>query len=193
MATSKGQINPYKLGVELLRHIEERWDKGQFGREWEECDDLDAKKNWDLRLGLGRQKIFEVRRLYTDVTFLDEFLTPEFAIEQKLFTYSYSNRNDRFEIESREFKKVKDKLLFQLTNSGNPVIFVHDANFENRGELLLKHEHAGLDLRVDYAKEALKAINRMWRRPVAIATALDNKSVLLRYDGAEHTSRPYRV
>jgi stage V sporulation protein R len=193
MATSKGQVNPYKLGVELLRHIEERWDRGQFGREWEECDDLDAKKNWDLRLGLGRQKIFEVRRLYTDVTFLDEFLTPEFAIEQKLFTYTYSNRNDRFEIESREFKKVKDKLLFQLTNSGNPLIYVHDANFENRGELLLRHEHAGLDLRVDYAKETLKAIHRMWRRPVAIATALDNKSVLLRFDGAEHTSRPYRV
>ncbi|HEU4412712.1 MAG TPA: SpoVR family protein [Polyangiaceae bacterium] len=193
MATGKGQINPYKLGVELLRHIEERWDKGQFGREWEECDDLDAKRHWDLRLGLGRQKIFEVRRLYTDVTFLDEFLTPEFAIEQKLFTFSYSNRNDRFEIESREFKKVKDKLLFQLTNSGNPVIFVHDANFENRGELLLKHEHAGLDLRVDYAKETLKALQRMWRRPVAIATTLDNKSVLLRYDGAEHTSRPFRL
>src|SRR6185436_5363249 len=28
-----GAINPYKLGVELWRSIEERWDKGQFGRE----------------------------------------------------------------------------------------------------------------------------------------------------------------
>ncbi|HLV66753.1 MAG TPA: SpoVR family protein, partial [Polyangiaceae bacterium] len=85
MATSGGRLNPYKLGVELFRSIEERWNKGQFGPEWEECDDLDVKKNWDLRLGLGREKIFEVRALYTDVTFIDEFLTEEFAIEHKLF------------------------------------------------------------------------------------------------------------
>ncbi len=79
LATSGGRLNPYKLGVELYRHIEERWDKGQFGKEWEDCDDLDAKKNWNLRLGLGKKKIFEVRALYNDVTFIDEFLTPEFV------------------------------------------------------------------------------------------------------------------
>jgi hypothetical protein len=38
---------------------------GQFGKEWEDCDDLDAKKNWNLRLGLGKKKIFEVRRSTT--------------------------------------------------------------------------------------------------------------------------------
>jgi stage V sporulation protein R len=191
MATGKGQLNPYKLGVELYRHVEERWNKGQFGREWDECDDADAKKSWDLRLGLGRQKIFEVRRLYTDVTFIDEFLTPEFALEAKLYSFGYSSRNDRFEIESREFKAVKDKLLFQLTNSGNPVIHVLDANHENRGELLLRHEHIGLDLRLDYAKETLRSLQRMWKRPVGIATIVDQKPTLLRYDGTEHTSRAY--
>ncbi|MCC7186910.1 MAG: SpoVR family protein, partial [Acidobacteria bacterium] len=87
MATSGGRLNPYKLGVELFRHIEERWNKGQFGREWDECDDLDQKRSWDLRLGLGGKKIFEVRALYTDVTFIDEFLTPEFCIENKLFSF----------------------------------------------------------------------------------------------------------
>ena len=114
-----------------------------------------TKKNWDLRLGLGREKIFEVRALYNDVTFIDEFLTPEFAIEHKLFTFGWSSRNDRFEIESREFKEVKEKLLFQLTNFGNPFIYVEDANYENRGELLLRHEHRGVDLRPDYARETL--------------------------------------
>src|SRR5678816_1181837 len=79
MSTSGGRLNPYKLGVELYRSIEERWNRGQFGPEWEECDDLDHKKNWDLRLGLGREKVFEVRALYNDVTFIDEFLTPEFC------------------------------------------------------------------------------------------------------------------
>jgi stage V sporulation protein R len=189
MATSSGRLNPYKLGVELFRSIEERWNRGQFGPEWEECDDLDVKKNWDLRLGLGRDKVFEVRSLYTDVTFIDEFLTEEFAIEHKLFTYNWSNRNERFEIESREFRNVKEKLLAQLTNFGSPVIYVDDANFENRGELLLHHDHRGIDLRTDYAKETLVALQRVWRRPVCLATLVDNKKALLRYDGKDHTVR----
>ncbi len=56
MAMQRGRINPYKLGIELLRDIEERWNKGQFGKEYDECDDLDKKRKWDLQLGLGRQK-----------------------------------------------------------------------------------------------------------------------------------------
>jgi stage V sporulation protein R len=34
--TQPGGLNPYKLGLELFRNIEERWDRGQFGGEWEE-------------------------------------------------------------------------------------------------------------------------------------------------------------
>ena len=33
MATQPGRLNPYKLGIELFRDIEERWNKGQFGPE----------------------------------------------------------------------------------------------------------------------------------------------------------------
>jgi stage V sporulation protein R len=192
LATSKGQLNPYKLGVELYRNIEERWDKGQFGKEWEDCDDLDAKRNWNLRLGLGRKKVFEVRALYNDVTFIDEFLTPDFCRDHKLFSFSWSNRNERYEIETREFKAVKEKLLFQLTNAGSPFIYVEDANFENRGELLLRHDHQGLDLRIDYAREVLKSLVRVWKRPVNVMTIAEGKSVMMRYDGKEQTSRQLR-
>jgi stage V sporulation protein R len=190
MSTSGGRLNPYKLGVELFRSIEERWNRGQFGPEWEECDDLDHKKNWDLRLGLGREKIFEVRALYNDVTFIDEFLTPEFCMDHKLFTFGWSNRNDRYEIDSREFRAVKEKLLFQLTNFGNPFIYVADANHENRGELLLSHDHRGVDLRGDYARETLNALVRLWKRPVCLQTQVDNKRVVMRYDAKEHSVRP---
>jgi stage V sporulation protein R len=192
LATAKGQLNPYKLGIELFRNIEERWDKGQFGKEWEECDDLAAKKHWNLRLGLGRKKIMEVRALYNDVTFIDEFLTPDFAREAKLFSFSWSNRNERYEIETREFKQVKEKLLFQLTNAGSPFIYVEDANHENRGELLLRHDHQGIDLRVDYAKEVMRGLHRIWKRPVLTQTVADGKTVLLRYDGREHTTKTLR-
>jgi stage V sporulation protein R len=190
MATAPGKLNPYKLGVELFRYIEERWDKGRFGREWEECSDLDAKRDWDMRLGLGRQKIFQVRALYNDVTFIDEFLTPEFVRDQKLYTFGYSGRNDRLEIETRSFKEVKEKLLFSLTNFGDPYIRVMDANHGNRGELLLEHQHGGMDLRPDYARETLVAIVRCWKRPALVATRMDGKHVMLRYDGKEHSVSP---
>ncbi|MDI1447835.1 SpoVR family protein [Polyangium sp. 6x1] len=193
MATAPGRLNPYKVGVELFRYIEERWNKGRFGREWEECNDLDAKRSWDMRLGLGRQKIFQVRALYNDVTFIDEFLTPDFVLEQKLYTFGFSGRNDRFEIESRQFRDVKEKLLFSLTNFGDPYIRVIDANHQNRGELLLEHQHGGVDLRADYARETLVSLVRCWKRPVAVATRLDNKPVLLRYDGKEHSMTPYKL
>jgi stage V sporulation protein R len=189
MSSGGGQLNPYKLGVELYRHIEERWNRGQFGREWDDCDDMAERRAWDRRTGLGRQKIFEVRALYNDVTFVDEFLTPEFVAENKLYAFGYNNRHDRWEIETREFRKVKDKLLFQLTNAGNPVVHVQDANHGNRGELLITHDHQGIDLRVDWARETLEALVRLWKRPVELHTVLEDKPSLLRFDGNEHVQR----
>ncbi len=189
MATAPGQLNPYKLGVSLLRHIEERWDKGRFGKEWNECEDYDTRRTWDKRLGLGRQKIFEVRRLYNDVTFLDEFFTEEFCREEKFFTFAMNERSGNYEIDSREFGKVKQKMLFQLTNFGEPVILVEDANHDNRGELLLRHRHEGTDLHEENAKATLEALGRIWRRPVCIHSMVEGKAKLVRYDGKEHTER----
>jgi hypothetical protein len=42
---------------------------------------------------------------------------------------------------------VKEKLLFQLTNGGNPFIYVEDANFENRVSSSSSTTTRGLDLR----------------------------------------------
>jgi len=188
LATSQGSLNPYKLGVELFRHIEERWNRGQFGKVWEECDDLGERRNWNLHMGKGREKIFEVRKLYNDVTFIDEFLTPDFVAEQKMYAFGYNPRNDRWEIETRMFQEVKNRLLDQLTNAGNPIINVEDANYGNRAELFLSHEHHGVDLRLDYAREVLRGLERIWRRPVQIRTIVEAKPTLLRYDGRDHTS-----
>src|SRR5262249_4008153 len=189
LATSPGQLNPYKLGVELLRFIEDRWNKGRFGKEWNECEDMAAKRSWDRRLGLGRQKIFEVRKLYNDVTFIDEFFTLEFCAEQKFYSFGFNERSGNWEIESRELKKVKDKLLCRLTNPGQPFIHVVDGNFENRGELLLHHRHEGVDLKLDHARDTLANVSRVWKRPVNLMTKIDGKGKLLRYDGRDHSEK----
>jgi stage V sporulation protein R len=185
VATGHGQLNPYKLGLELFRHIEERWDKGKFGKEYDECDDIQVKRRWDRQLGLGRAKIFEVRRLYNDVTFIDEFLTPEFVEEQLLFTYRYNRNSNLYQIASRDFKEVKEKLLLQLTNFGQPFITVEDGNYKNRGELYLRHRYEGVELKQDYARDTLRNIQRIWSRPVRLETVIDDQPVLLSFNGEE--------
>ena len=185
VATSPGRLNPYKIGLELFRDIEDRWNKGKFGKEYEECDDMVTKKHWDKKLGLGSQKIFEVRRLYNDINFIDTFLTPEFCQEHKLFVYAYDLTSKEFEIATREFGSIKQKLLFQLTNFGHPTVNLADANYKNRAEMLLERTHEGVDLRMDYAHETLRNLYKLWRRPVHVKTAVEGIPKILSFDGTE--------
>jgi stage V sporulation protein R len=188
LAMSPGRFNPYKIGIELFREIEERWNKGKFGKDYEECDDLEVKRRWDRNLGMGRQKIFEVRKIYNDVTFIDAFMTEEFCHRLRLYTYGYDSRSGRYVIVDRDWKKVKDRLLFSLTNMGNPIIHVVDGNHGNRGELYLKHRFEGIPLDVEKAKDTLKNLHRIWRRPAHVETMDDDRGRLLSYDGSEHKS-----
>ena len=130
-----------------------------------------------------------MRSLYNDVTFVDEYLTEDFVADQKLYSFGYNQRNDRWEIESRTFQDVKNQLLTSLTNAGNPIISVVDANHGNRSELLLEHTHQGADLRLDWAKEVVKALSRVWTRPVEIHTIVDEKPTALRFDGKDHSQK----
>lgn len=177
------QLNPYKVGIELFRDIEERWNKGRFGSEYDQCTDMKARASWDTKLGLGREKIYEVRQIYNDVTFIDTFLTPEFCQRHRLFVYAYNISSDQFEVAGRTFDKIKQQLLFQLTNCGQPVIAVIDANYRNRGELVLKHYHDGIDLRRDYAEATLKNLFTIWHRPVHVDTVVEGVPKLMTFDG----------
>jgi stage V sporulation protein R len=190
MATQPGRLNPYKLGIELLRDIEERWNKGQFGPEWEECDNFEERQRWDKQVGLGRRKIFEVRKVHSDVTFIDTYLTPDFCRRHGMFSFKYNEHQETYEIESREFKKIKDRLLFQLTNFGQPIIRVKDGNYRNRGELYLQQEHFGIDLKLDHAQDTLRHLHCLWTRPVHLETSVDGRTTLLSFDGTDHAIRP---
>jgi stage V sporulation protein R len=187
MATSRTRLNPYKLGIELLRDIEHRWNTGRFGKEYEECDDLEKRRNWDRQLGLGRKKIFEVRKIYNDLTFIDEFLTPEFCVQHNLFSFAFQEQAGQYVIESREFEKIKQRLLFSLTNFGKPWIYVVDGNYRNRGELLLRHQHTGVELRLDQAADVLANLQFIWTRPVHLQTVVDGKPTMLSFDGTDHS------
>jgi stage V sporulation protein R len=189
MATSPGRLNPYKLGLELLRDIEDRWNRGCFGKEWDECDDQNERRHWDRNLGLGRVKLFEVRRIYNDVGFIDTFLTPEFARRHKLFTYEFNPRTREYLISGRDFEAIKRQLLFGLTNFGQPIIVVQDANVANRGELLLRHEYEGVSLKLDWALDTLEKVYEVWTRPVHLETVVEGTPRRFSFDGQKHSEK----
>lgn len=191
LATSPTRINPYKLGFELYKDIEERWNRGLFGREYEECSDFEKKLLWDTGINEGREFLFTVRELYNDFGFLNRFLTKDFCRKQKLFIYQKNPYHGWwYEISDRDWLAIKAKLLNQLTNAGEPIINITDDNYKNRRELYLKHEHPGpedFDLRIDHAKDTLKSLQALWRRPVHIETILEEQRVRYSYDGETHT------
>lgn len=180
-----GQLNPYKMGVELYRHIEERWNKGRFGKDWIDCDDPQVRKRWDTGANLGREKIFEVRRTHNDITFLDTFLTADFCREQGFFTTTFDPKSNEWVVDSREFLDVKRQLLQMLASRGTPRIYVIDANANNRGELRLMHEHEGLDIQLDWANQTLGNLSRLWGRPVHLDTLLDKRPITVSHDGVD--------
>jgi stage V sporulation protein R len=183
VAMSPYRLNPYKLGLELFRDIEYRWDTGRHGREFDACDDMRERKAWFVDERGGRQKIFEVRRIYNDLTFVDTFLTEDFCREHGFFAYGYDKRTRQFLVESRQFADIKAKLLQQLTNFGQPIIDVVGSNFSNRGELLLRHSWTGNDLKMDWAETTLGNLVRLWKRPVHLETQLKGKPVRISHDG----------
>jgi stage V sporulation protein R len=186
LSMSPGRLNPYKIGIELFREIEDRWNKGKFGKEYDSCEDLEVKRKWDRKLGLGRQKIFEVRKIYNDVMFIDAFMDEEFCERLKLYVYGYDQRAGKYVVVDRDWRKVKHRLLFQLTNMGQPIIHVVESNYSNRGELYLKHRFEGIPLDQEKARDTLKNLHRLWHRPVHIETQADERGLLLSFDGGEH-------
>jgi stage V sporulation protein R len=199
LATSPGRLNPYKMGIELLRDIERRWNTGRYGPQYDACEDMDVRRTWgkdEAPKGRvvgpgspGREKLFEVRALYNDVTFLDEFLTPEFADEQKLYHYRQDPSTGRMVVVCRDFEKIKKQMLFMLTNHAQPYIYVMDGNYRNRGELYLCHRHSGADLDIKYAVATLKELHKIWKRPVHINGRIDDEEILFTFDGEQSSQQ----
>ncbi len=72
---------------------------------------------------------------------------------------------------------MKEKPLFQLTNGGNPFdLRRRTRTSRTAGELLLRYDHQGLDLRQDYAKEVMRSILRIWKRLVNATTIAEGQA-----------------
>jgi stage V sporulation protein R len=174
-----GGFNPYKIGIELWKDIEERWNTGRHGHAWESLEGVGAKERHDDRSGRGREKMFEVRRIYNDVSFIDEFLTEEFIDKHKMYQSRRDPQTGEVRVASRDFKRVKQTLLHHLTNRGEPFVYVVDANYMNRGELYLAHQWTGLEVEAAKAAEVLQNVRVIWGRPVHLQMRMKDDMFLL--------------
>ena len=166
--------NPYKMGYELFMDIKDRWDKGKFGAEWENCTDMQEKQKWDKKLGLGMEKIFEVRKNYNDFTMLHEFFTQDFCQRKKFFEYKRTTKGEYKIINDastpEKFTKLKKKLLQRYTNGGLPDVRLEDPNHLGKGWFMMQHYWDGRPIYDPYARETMTSIYKFWRNPVVLAT-----------------------
>lgn len=165
----KYSSNPYKLGYELLRDIEDRWNKGKFGSEWEECTDMKERAEWNKNLGLGLEKLFEVRKFHNDYTAILEFFTPELCRKLEFFNYRRFP-NGEWKITDRDYKSIKSKLLKNYLNGGLPDIRLTDPNHLGKGWFFMQHFWDDRNLYPKYVHETITSVYRIWQRPVVLAT-----------------------
>ena len=114
---------------------------------------------------------------------------PEFCAKHKMFSFAFNDATNNYEIASREFQKIKRQLLHGLTNYGRPFIYAADGNYRNRGELFLKHRYEGVELKLDYARDTLANLQKLWGRPVHVETVIDDKANILSFDGTNHETK----
>ena len=175
VSPQKGQINPYYLGYKIWEDIERRWDnptkeeREQFGRPG----------------GEGHEKIFEVRELENDVSFLRNYLTAELCEELDLFVYELVDEEE-WTITEKKWERVRDQLVSNMTNFGFPYLQVEDGDYNGNRELYMKHCYEGTELDMRYARKALEHVHTLWGRPVHLETIVDDESTVLHYNGEEH-------
>ena len=187
---SKTNINPYYVGFQILKDIERRWDGRLEEGDEAEIDWLGNAK--PRPKGEGWKKIFEVCEEENDPSFLRKYLTDPLVKRLDMYTYKKveADGEDVWQVQSNDWREVRDSLVEGMTNFGVPVIKVEDGDYKRRGELYLKHYHDGKDLDTDYTEKTLKAIFRLWGRPVHLETLFEDEPTRIWFDGDKSGQDP---
>ena len=167
---SKTQINPYYLGVKMFQDIERRFDQPS-----------DEMKKWGAVAGKGREKIFEVREIESDISFLRNYLTKDFVEREDL--YLFQKQGNDYKVVDKKWEKVRDQLITMRVNGGFPYITVQNGDYLGNGELYLKHHFEDVELDLRYLEKTLPYIYKLWGRTVHIETEVEDRLALFTYDG----------
>jgi stage V sporulation protein R len=168
-------LNPYYIGFKIFEDIERRWDNPTE----EERVKLGRKP------GMGKQKIFEVREMDNDVSFLRNYLTEDLVKDLDL--YLYKKEGDEWVIAEKNWQKVRDTIVANMTNFGHPYLVVDNGDYRGNRELYIKHMFEGQELDLGYAEKTLQHVYRLWGRPIHLETVFEGKRILLTYDGERNS------
>ena len=152
-----GGLNPYYVGFKMFEDIERRY---------------------------GKDKIFEVRSMERDASFIRRYLTQELCEELNLFQYGKKSFDYVIEEVSDEdgWKEIRDNLAFTAGLGSIPYIRVIDLNTRDL-TLTLEHVYDGRELEATYAKETLKYVQQLWGYKVRLLTKnKDNKEFYINCD-----------
>lgn len=163
-------INPYYLGLKIFEDIEERYN-----------NPTEQMKKLGVKPGSGREKIFEVRELESDQSFLRNYLTKELVMREDMYLFQKQGRE--YKIVDKEWEHVRDQLVNMRVNGGFPYITVNDGDYLRNGELYLKHHYEGIELDLKYLEKVLPYIYQLWGRSVHMETIVEEKSILYSFDG----------
>ncbi|RAS86158.1 SpoVR family protein [Priestia endophytica] len=167
---SRTTINPYYLGLKIFEDIEERYNNPT-----EEMKRLGVKAN------SGRDKMFEVREVESDISFIRNYLTKDLVMREDMYLFAKQGRD--YKIVDKQWTEVRDQLVSMRVNGGFPYITVTDGDYLKNGELYLKHWYEDIELDVKYLEKVLPYTYQLWGRTVHMETSLEGKQVLFSYDG----------
>lgn len=150
-----GQINPYYIGFKIFQDLKNR-----------HADDP--------------KKIFEVREVERDQSFIRKYLTRELCEEMNLFEYMKLGSSYVItEVSDEEgWKRVRDTIANSVGLSGIPAVNVLEW-VRKDNTLILEHRYDGREIELAYAYETLKHIVDLWDGRVMLATKIDNKRKLI--------------
>jgi stage V sporulation protein R len=142
-----GMINPYYLGFKMFQDLEKRY---------------------------GMDKIFEVRALERDESFIRRYLTEELCNEMNLFQYAEKGSNYVVEEISDHsgWTKIRSTLCSTCGINMIPNIVVDDISKKDN-TLVLRHIYEGRELNSTYMEATLKHIFDLWKYPVELNTVID--------------------
>ena len=122
---SRTSINPYYLGLKIFEDIEERYN-----------NPTDEMIRRGVEPGSGRQQMFEVREIESDISSLHNYLTKDLVMREDM--YLFQKQGKGYKVVDKGWTHVRDQLVSMRVNGGFPYITVNDGDYLRNGELYLK-------------------------------------------------------
>lgn len=173
---STTNLNPYYLGLKIFEYIEHSYN-----------NPTDDMKKSGVQSRSGREKMFEVRMIDNDTSFIRNYLTAEFVQQEDLFIFE--KEANVYRITNKQFEAIRHELIASRTNGGFPYIVVNDGDYMKNGELYLQHQFEGIELDLEHLEYVLQYMFKLWGKSVHIETVVDKQKTLFSYNGLKHFRR----